>query len=177
MQAARKAVRLWPRLAWRALAPARGLARSSLVSRLWRHPRWPARLRRTAVGAPAFFRSSRRGVPPLLSPGVELGRQDGWGCGLSCSKIPLSYCICEIFIVREFRRTQPANRFVINFFAKFDADTRIFREFSRISWDLSVTAPDQLHFLHFLVFSLARYHSSSLSLNPELEPTSVTRPF
>ena len=102
---------------------------------------------------PRFFRESRRGVPPLLSSGVELGRPDGWGCGLSCSKIPLSYCICEIFIVRKFRRTQPANRFVINLFAKFDADTRIFREFLRISRDLSVTAPDQLHFLHFLVFS------------------------
>ena len=100
-------------------------------------PRWPARLRRTAVGAPAFF-------PRICS---------GWGCGLSCSKIPLSCCICEIFILRKIRRTQPANRFVTNFFARIDADTRIFREFSCISRNLSVTVPDQRHFLHFLFFS------------------------
>ena len=49
---------------------------------------WPARLRRTAVGAPAFFRSKRCGIRVFLSPTLESGRSLGWGCGLSGGKVP-----------------------------------------------------------------------------------------
>ena len=45
-----------------------------------------ARLRRTAVGAPAFFRSKRCGIRFFLSPKLESERSLGWGRGLSGEK-------------------------------------------------------------------------------------------
>ena len=135
-------MRLWPRLAWRALAPARGLARSSLVSRPWRHPRWPARLRRTAVGAPAFFRSKRCGIRFFLSPKLESERSLGWGRGLSGEKSLLQsekcikriICFCQISFFDKNRRryTQISSKLGVEPFRSSN------RHFSR------------LHFCYFL---------------------------
>ena len=73
---------------------------------------WPARLRRTAVGAPAFFRSKRCGIRCFLSPRLESERSLGWGRGLSGEKSLLQsekcikriICFCQISFFDKNRR-------------------------------------------------------------------------
>ena len=150
-----------------------GFARfSAKVGRaLFDCPRWPARLRRTAVEAPAFF-------PRICS---------GWGRGLSCSKSPLSYCICEIFILRKLRRYAARPQLCHRLFRKnrcrYTNFSGIFRNFSEFLRD-GVRSVTFLHIL-FLVFFWVIFGLSSESPfgrlplehgnTSQLEPV-VTRP-
>ena len=109
---------LWPCLA--GLARPESLRRRGRVCRRLRklvgaYPTalvWPARLRRTAVGAPAFFRSKRCGIRVFLSPTLESERSLGWGRGLSGEKSLLQsekcikriICFCQISFFDKNRR-------------------------------------------------------------------------
>ena len=111
---------LWPCLA--GLARPESLRRRGRVCRRLRklvgaYPTalvWPARLRRTAVGAPAFFRSKRCGIRCFLSPRLESERSLGWGRGLSGEKSLLQSEKC-IKMIKKFCQ--------ISLFDKIDADT------------------------------------------------------
>ena len=117
---------LRPRLAWRALAPARarGLARISCGrSRRRRLPSLAGTTSSLRSRSTRTFSRKRVGPRPFVQQNSSADQLDFfWRVG------PLSYCICEIIILRKFRRNAARHQICQRFSRNNRSRSTIFRE-------------------------------------------------